>query len=159
MALTMTTKADREQLDAADRLRRAIKASGKTREQISRESGIDVSTISRLLGGKRRIRIDTVECLAPVLGVDVKQLLSGDVATSVRPAPTELPEGLAHYLEGRETRIAPAIVQAMKCSQFQAIPGVIFDDIFWDEQRQLWEKRLGLQPLRPLDQRGPGTGS
>lgn len=155
MSLTMTRKNETPMpppTTSLDRLREAVEKSGKTLAQIAKASGIEASTISRILSGERRLRAEHLESIGPVVGLKAPVEASVSRLAAVQP---EMPEGLAHYLEGREEMIAPAVVKAMKGSQFQTIPGVTFDDAFWDDQRQLWEKRLG---LRPLDNRGAGAG-
>lgn len=52
-------------------LRTAIEASGRTRAQIARESGISEGQLSRLISGERGMRIETIEQLAQVLGLKI----------------------------------------------------------------------------------------
>ena len=64
-----------------DELRAAIEASGKSANQIAKESGIDQSTISRFLLGKNPT-LDTVEKLAEYFGL---ALLPKQPQTKRRP--------------------------------------------------------------------------
>ena len=52
-----------------DRLRTAIKTSGKTIYRIAQESGVAHPIILRFLSGERDIRLETAEKLAATLGL------------------------------------------------------------------------------------------
>lgn len=56
----------------SDRLREAIKNSGKTVYRISQESGVSHPVIFRFLSGERDIRLETAEKLAVALGLELK---------------------------------------------------------------------------------------
>ena len=54
-----------------DSIRRAVKASGKTRYRIAKESGVSAGQLSRLASGERGMTVDTIERLADYLGLEV----------------------------------------------------------------------------------------
>ena len=54
-----------------DTLRRAIKASDKTRYQLWRETGIDQGQLSRLMQGKSGLSVESLERLAKALGLTI----------------------------------------------------------------------------------------
>lgn len=54
----------------ADKLRRAIKGSGKTKYQLAKETGIPQSTIGRFMAGKN-MGVDQAGILAEHLGMDL----------------------------------------------------------------------------------------
>lgn len=55
---------------------------------LAEQSGLSRSTISRLIKGDRNPTLDTAQCLAPVLGVEVEQLLQGTDAEERLGEPT-----------------------------------------------------------------------
>ena len=61
-----------KQQTIADTLRRAIRQSGKTVYRVSQESGVSQGVIARFLRAERDIRLETLEKLAPVVGVSVR---------------------------------------------------------------------------------------
>lgn len=58
-----------------ERLRRFRTERGLTLESVARRAGMDVSTLSRLESGKRRLALDHVPLLAAALGVTTDDLL------------------------------------------------------------------------------------
>ena len=54
-----------------DTLRRAIKASAKSRYQLWQETGIDQSQLSRLMQGKGGVSIESLEKLAAALDLNI----------------------------------------------------------------------------------------
>jgi transcriptional regulator with XRE-family HTH domain len=57
-------------------LKQAIKADGRSQNQLSRDSGVTVAAISRFLAGKRGLSVEAVEALARALGLDVRLVKS-----------------------------------------------------------------------------------
>ena len=57
--------------DLYDQLRRAIEAAPRTREALSRESGIDAGLLCNFVHGKRRLSLRAVVKLADVLGLEL----------------------------------------------------------------------------------------
>ena len=57
--------------DVYDQIKAAIEASGLTRYQIWKESGIAQSQLSRLMSGKQGMRVETLEQLADFLGLEI----------------------------------------------------------------------------------------
>ena len=84
-------KVGRESVDA--RVRRRLRAfrseQGLTLQQVAERANIDVSTLSRLESGKRRLALDHIPALAAALGVSADQLLgftaAGDPRVRVKP--------------------------------------------------------------------------
>lgn len=168
------------QAEIGERIRTAVKNAGLTQEQLAKRTGIKQPVISKIMTGKMAktdadyvLKIARVCNVAnPSSAVSFEYLLTGvpgapgtaaaPEGRPAAPADEDLPDGLAHYLSDREDRIAPAVVKKMKHSHFQDTEGVVFDDDFWDEQRIIWEKRLGLSPLgasRGSGGAGPAPGS
>jgi len=58
------------------RLRELRTERGLTLQQVAERASIDVSTLSRLEGGKRRLALDHVPALAAALGVSTDELLA-----------------------------------------------------------------------------------
>jgi transcriptional regulator with XRE-family HTH domain len=56
----------------SDRLRAAIRRSGKTGYRVAKESGVSHPVILRFLSGERDIRLETAEKLAQSLGLELK---------------------------------------------------------------------------------------
>ena len=54
-----------------DQLKDVIKASDKSRYRIAQETGITQGQLSRLMSGKRGMRIETIETLADHLGLEI----------------------------------------------------------------------------------------
>ncbi len=54
-----------------NRIRQAIEARGKTRYRIAQDSGIEQSTLSRLMSTEIDLRVSTVEKLADVLELEI----------------------------------------------------------------------------------------
>jgi transcriptional regulator with XRE-family HTH domain len=76
-SFAMTAKAWEESVDARVRRRlREFRAErGLTLQQVADKASIDVSTLSRLEAGKRRLALDHVPALAAALGVSADDLL------------------------------------------------------------------------------------
>src|SRR3712207_3469474 len=74
----MTAKTSEEPVDARvrRRLRELRAAQGLTLQQVAERASIDISTLSRLEAGKRRLALDHIPALAAALGVSSDQLLS-----------------------------------------------------------------------------------
>jgi transcriptional regulator with XRE-family HTH domain len=53
-------------------VRRAINESGLSRYQISKQSGVPESVLSRFVSGKRSISLDTLEKLRAVLHLELR---------------------------------------------------------------------------------------
>jgi transcriptional regulator with XRE-family HTH domain len=81
----MKAKAPEETVDlrARRRLRELRTEQGLTLQQVAERASIDISTLSRLEAGKRRLALDHLPALAAALGVSVDELLGA--------APTEDP--------------------------------------------------------------------
>lgn len=116
----MQAKPPDEPIDA--RVRRRLKQlraeQGLTLQQVSERSAIDISTLSRLESGKRRLALDHIPALAAALGVRSDDLLgrATDVDPRVRARPethdglTMLPltnRGPAGGLQAFKIRISP----------------------------------------------------
>jgi transcriptional regulator with XRE-family HTH domain len=73
----MTAKATEEPVEA--RVRRRLRAlrttQGLTLQQVAERASIDLSTLSRLESGKRRLALDHLPALAAALGVSTDELL------------------------------------------------------------------------------------
>jgi transcriptional regulator with XRE-family HTH domain len=65
----MAMKAKRTKL--SDQLRQAIDASGKSRYQVCKETGIGQPTLSRFMHGQGGLSIDSLDRLADCLGLDI----------------------------------------------------------------------------------------
>ncbi len=76
LAMQANTAAD-EPVDARvrRRLRELRLQRGLTLQQVAERASIDLSTLSRLEGGKRRLALDHVPALAAALGVSTDELL------------------------------------------------------------------------------------
>lgn len=83
--------------DLAARLLRAVEASPLKRAEVAAHSGIDKSTLTKLLAGQRRVSIEQLKALAGALGLKHTDFMS-DPGAAVEPSPTTLPEGLKVYL-------------------------------------------------------------
>ena len=76
-------------VSTADRLREAMRNSGKTQADLVRETGIGKSNISRYISGRFDPKSDAVHKLAIALNVSEMWLWGCDVPME-RPAPEEL---------------------------------------------------------------------
>ena len=89
----MQAKAAEEDVDA--RVRRKLRAlrqeRGLTLQQVATRASIDVSTLSRLEAGKRRLALDHLPRLAAALGVSADELLGAERTPDprVRSQPTK----------------------------------------------------------------------
>ena len=54
-----------------DEIRRAIKASDKTRYRLSKETSVPQSQLSRLMTGEKGLSFEALERLADALGLDI----------------------------------------------------------------------------------------
>lgn len=54
-----------------DEIRKAIEASGLTRYQIAKETGIAQSQLSRLVNGERGLSVEAIERLAHYLDLEI----------------------------------------------------------------------------------------
>jgi len=122
------------------------------RSEVADSAHIDRGSLTRIISGERTATLDQVLAIAGVLKVAPGALMTPMAPAGPPVEEDELPEGLAHYLAPREKRIAPVVVEHLKRSQFTS-EGAL-DDEFWDEQRAIWEKRLGLG----APHRDPGAG-
>jgi transcriptional regulator with XRE-family HTH domain len=52
-------------------IRRAIETSRISRYEIARRSGVTQASLSRFMAGKTSLTLDTIEKLAPVLGLEI----------------------------------------------------------------------------------------
>jgi transcriptional regulator with XRE-family HTH domain len=53
----------------SEAIRQAIETCGKTRYQISQETGIDQATLSRFMSGKGDPKLSTLDLLLPAIGL------------------------------------------------------------------------------------------
>lgn len=60
-----------EQARLALAIRKAIERSTLARYEIAKQSGVEESSISRFMSGKRSLSLDSIERLAPVLGLEI----------------------------------------------------------------------------------------
>ena len=60
----------------ADTIRRAIGRGGRTRYQISQESGVNQAVIGRFVHGERNLNLLTAERLCIVLGLELRAVKS-----------------------------------------------------------------------------------
>ncbi|MDZ5077578.1 TetR family transcriptional regulator C-terminal domain-containing protein [Nesterenkonia sp. HG001] len=77
---------------SADRVRAAIRASGRSQRQVAAEMGMDETKLSKSLSGQRRFTDDEFVTLARVTGVPVGELLEqgpGEAPVSVAPPETD----------------------------------------------------------------------
>lgn len=95
MAKTSTSTA--EQLDerVRRRLRELREERGLTLQEVAVAASINVSTLSRLESGKRRLALDHVPALAAALGVSTDELLAGRAEDPRVRAATKRRDGLA----------------------------------------------------------------
>jgi transcriptional regulator with XRE-family HTH domain len=93
-ALAMAEDHDAAGIDrrVRDRLRQLRVEQGLTLQQVAAAASIDVSTLSRLESGKRRLAIDHLPLLAGALGVSVDELLR----PAVTPDPRVRRESRSH---------------------------------------------------------------
>jgi hypothetical protein len=56
----------------SEQLRQAIRDCGESRYALSKRSGIDQSTLTRFMSGERGLRLDAVDVLADVLGLELR---------------------------------------------------------------------------------------
>ncbi|MBX3440369.1 MAG: helix-turn-helix transcriptional regulator [Planctomycetaceae bacterium] len=61
-------------MTVTDTLRQAIRASGKTHYQLAKEAGIAPNQLDLFVSGVRGLRLETLDKLAPVLGLRLTAL-------------------------------------------------------------------------------------
>ena len=61
----------RKRTTFSDKLRQAINGCGKSRYQISMETGIDQATLSRFINGKGGLSMPVLDLLADYLGLNI----------------------------------------------------------------------------------------
>ncbi|MCC7540589.1 MAG: helix-turn-helix transcriptional regulator, partial [Deltaproteobacteria bacterium] len=95
-----------------------------TQAWLANRSGVDRSLISRMLNGERVPTLDTLECLAPALGIDVATLVTGtdaedrllDVANHVRK--TDYTEAVATLIKYEsKNRDLDALVTSLRAER------------------------------------------
>ena len=79
------------------RLRELRNRMGLTLEEVATRAGIDVSTLSRLESGKRRLALDHLPRLAAALSVSTDELLGPSQATDPRVRAASQTRGLVTY--------------------------------------------------------------
>ena len=63
----------------SDQIRQAIETCGKTRYQISKETGVDAATLCRFVKGRHGLLLDSIDRIAECIGMRV--VLEGDPKT------------------------------------------------------------------------------
>jgi hypothetical protein len=63
----------RKQNKLSDQVRQAIDACGKTRYQISQDTGIDQATLCRFMGGKGGLSIPVLDTLGEYLDLEIRK--------------------------------------------------------------------------------------
>ena len=56
----------------SEQLRQVIRDCGESRYSLARRTGIDQSTLTRFMSGERGLRLDVVDVLADVLGLELR---------------------------------------------------------------------------------------
>lgn len=80
------------------RLRELRTEQGLTLGQVAERASIDISTLSRLEAGKRRLALDHIPALAAALGVSADDLLASSPAQDPRVrAPSRMHDGLTMW--------------------------------------------------------------
>ncbi len=64
-------------MSISDQLRRAIRATGKSRYWLSGESGVDQATLSRFVRGKVGLTLVTIDRLCRTLGLELRKKPKG----------------------------------------------------------------------------------
>ncbi len=92
-------------MDLIDRLKAAVKASGKLQKQIAHDAGLDATKLSRLLRGQIKANIEDVEAVLAALGRTMQSLYAGEAEVDVRLALKTLTD----YVDKHEvaTRVIP----------------------------------------------------
>ena len=82
----MQAKSSEEPVDARARrrLRELRTERGLTLQQVAERANIDISTLSRLESGKRRLALDHIPALAAALGVSTDELLASSLPQDPR---------------------------------------------------------------------------
>jgi transcriptional regulator with XRE-family HTH domain len=57
-------------------IRNAIDQSGLSRYEISKRSGVSQAVLSRFVNGRGSLTLDSIELLAPVLGISITRTVS-----------------------------------------------------------------------------------
>ncbi|WP_344681410.1 MULTISPECIES: TetR family transcriptional regulator C-terminal domain-containing protein [Actinomycetes] len=98
---------------SADRMRRAIRASGRSQRQVAAEMGIDETKLSKSLSGQRRFTDDELVALARVTGVAVSALVgSAPGADPVSVTPPDADPAGASPATPEQARRRREIVEA-----------------------------------------------
>jgi len=63
----------RKPIKLTEQVRQAIDACGKTRYQISQDTGIDQATLCRFMGGKGGLSNPILDTLGEYLGLEIRQ--------------------------------------------------------------------------------------
>ena len=108
------------------RLRELRAQRGLTLAQVSERAHIDISTLSRLESGKRRLALDHIPALARALGVSADELLHSAPAEDpfVRGKPRRF-EGLTMWELSRDTggaRVLKMVVAPGRCEPPDELP-------------------------------------
>lgn len=156
-----TTPTPRQALAAttATRLVELRDKAGLNNAQLSKKSGIDTSTISRLLSGQRPPTTQQIGELAQALGCSADDILKpGELTEGSAPAApaSDLMPGLAAYFErhASDHKITNRERYHLENSRFSTEPWVVFDDKFWSEVLKFWRARLAEEDAR-TDRAGP----
>jgi transcriptional regulator with XRE-family HTH domain len=66
--------AEKTSAKLTDQLRAAVAGSGKTLGQITRDTGIDKSALSRFVNGERGVSMEALDKLGEYLGLELRQV-------------------------------------------------------------------------------------
>ena len=61
----------RERNEITEKIRSTIEKSGLSRYEIAKRSGVDAAVLSRFMSGKGSLKLESIEKLAPVLGLQL----------------------------------------------------------------------------------------
>lgn len=78
-------RADPEQVARGKRLEAELVAAGKTQAELALFMGVNPSTVSHWVNGRRKLTIDDVEKIAEFLGIDPSKIAWGTFGTIVEP--------------------------------------------------------------------------
>jgi transcriptional regulator with XRE-family HTH domain len=84
-------------------LRRAILAYS-SRYQLSKDSGVEASVLSRFVNGKLSVKLDTVERLAPVLGLRLVAVEPTAAASESKSSRRRAKSGAKRRVAGERVR-------------------------------------------------------
>jgi transcriptional regulator with XRE-family HTH domain len=121
------------------RLERLLYERRLTQSELALKAGIDPSTVTRLVSGKRRARLEHLEVISKALGVKMSDLApeavpEGPSSPVVRPVATSagaLPPGLAEFLERNARKLTEAERDYLTGTIWQHNADVTMDDNFW----------------------------